>query len=348
MAMFSNLVIFALCWFVVSADFVEDFVDNTMEDFDDSPDLKRHKIVMPGVSPQKPDTVLSYAMKMPDQDLYIIRFEPIGNMRVAHHMMIFSCEEPFLKDKIWDNGHGHPKVCKDGYRAEIKYAWGKNAPPLQMPKDVAFHIGGRSKAKYLVLEVHYLHVDSFKDGKTKDHSGFTFITTSKRPKYFAGIYLLQNMHTSIPPHQKKFHMSAECRYRNKEGMKMHAFRFRVHSHKIGTVISGYLLRDGKYTLIGKGDPQRPQAFNKVDNEVDIQDGDIVVAQCTYNSMERNRITKHGQTHKDEMCTFYVMMYYEAKYGDKNPACLKAKGPFTFPKDSDVTLAEMERRTKVSM
>ena len=30
---------------------------------------------------------------------------------------------------------------------------------------------------------------------------------------------------------------------------------------LGTVISGYKVRDGVWTLIGKGDPQRPQVNN---------------------------------------------------------------------------------------
>ena len=32
---------------------------------------------------------------------------------------------------------------------------------------------------------------------------------------------------------------------------------------IGTVISGYRVRNGVWTLIGKGDPQRPQVNNNV-------------------------------------------------------------------------------------
>ena len=41
------------------------------------------------------------------------------------------------------------------------YAWAHHAPPLQLPKDVGFHVGGKSKIKYLVLQVHYATVDRY-------------------------------------------------------------------------------------------------------------------------------------------------------------------------------------------
>ena len=37
------------------------------------------------------------------------------------------------------------------------------------------------------------------------------------------------------------------------------------------------------------------------------------------------------------------MFYDADFGDVNPPCNRADGPFRFPADSDVTLAEMEKK-----
>ena len=44
-----------------------------------------------------------------------------------------------------------------------------------------------------------------------------------------------------------------------------------------------------------------------------------------------------------MCNFYMMVYYDSKYGDFEPACSKVDEKIGYPADSDVTLAEMERR-----
>ena len=33
------------------------------------------------------------------------KFEPKANMKVAHHMLLFSCEEPFKKNQAWYNNY---------------------------------------------------------------------------------------------------------------------------------------------------------------------------------------------------------------------------------------------------
>ena len=45
---------------------------------------------------------------------------------------------------------------------QIIYAWAKNAPKLVLPDGVAFKIGGKTKVKYLTLQVHYADVSLFK------------------------------------------------------------------------------------------------------------------------------------------------------------------------------------------
>ena len=38
------------------------------------------------------------------------------------------------------------------------FAWAKNAPPLQLPKDVGRHIGSSADVDYIVLQIHYARV----------------------------------------------------------------------------------------------------------------------------------------------------------------------------------------------
>ena len=45
---------------------------------------------------------------------------------------------------------------------QVIYAWAKNAPKLVLPEEVAFKIGGQTEVQYLVLQVHYASVESFK------------------------------------------------------------------------------------------------------------------------------------------------------------------------------------------
>lgn len=51
-------------------------------------------------------------------------------------------------------------------------------------------------------------------------------------------------------------MNMACHYGI--GPEMHPFAFRVHTHKLGFVVTGYRVRNNKWHLIGKGDPQQPQ------------------------------------------------------------------------------------------
>jgi hypothetical protein len=51
-------------------------------------------------------------------------------------------------------------TCASG--STIIYAWALDADKTELPKDVAFKIGGETSIKYLVLQVHYANIDKFK------------------------------------------------------------------------------------------------------------------------------------------------------------------------------------------
>ena len=44
-------------------------------------------------------------------------------------------------------------VCKG--EEQIMFAWAKNAPPLQLPKDVGRHIGTSAGVDHIILQIHY-------------------------------------------------------------------------------------------------------------------------------------------------------------------------------------------------
>lgn len=58
--------------------------------------------------------------------------------------------------------------CKEGSHTQIVYAWARDAPRLELPEGVGFKVGKASPIKYLVLQVHYAHIDKFK-GKRHDN-----------------------------------------------------------------------------------------------------------------------------------------------------------------------------------
>ena len=47
-----------------------------------------------------------------------------------------------------------------------------------------------------------------------------------------------------------------------EYSELHPFAYRVHTHKLGSVVSGYIVQDGKWELLGKRDPNTPQVIKR--------------------------------------------------------------------------------------
>lgn len=265
-------------------------------------------------------------------DGYIVRYEALADADIAHHVLVFGCKQLRRNlNKPWNCG----KVC-DGDE-QIIFAWAKNAPELSLPKDVGQHIGGTTGINYIVIQIHYK-----KPLSAPDNSGIRMYTTRQRQKYISGIFLLLAYGITIPPDTPKFHINSSCIFNWGPGISIHPFGFRTHAHSLCRVISGYKVTDDHYYMIGKGNPQWPQAFYPVEKSVSVNPGDILAAQCTYNSTGRHRDTEIGSTGDDEMCNFYIMYYMDsAMENQRGPdTCYlnSQRQVFrTFPADSDIPL-----------
>uniref|UniRef100_A0A8C1H1J2 Peptidylglycine alpha-amidating monooxygenase n=1 Tax=Cyprinus carpio carpio TaxID=630221 RepID=A0A8C1H1J2_CYPCA len=91
---------------------------------------------------------------------------------------------------------------------------------------------------------------------------------------------------------------------------MYPFAFRTHTHSLGKVVSGYRVRNGQWTQIGRQSPLLPQAFYPVANTIDVRNGDILAARCVFTGEGRTTNTQIGGTSNDEMCNFYIMYYMD--------------------------------------
>ena len=95
-------------------------------------------------------------------------------------------------------------------------------------------------------------------------------------------------------------------------MRMKPFAFRTHAHSHGVVITGYKYTPstGEMTEFARGNPQWPQAFYPVTNQVTFEPGDYIVARCTFNTTDSDKALHIASTHDQEMCNLYVMYYLE--------------------------------------
>lgn len=288
----------------------------------DSPNFKL-EVRMPGVTPLMPDSYFcTYVPVPPGQKSYIVDFKPHANMDTAHHMLLFGCRLPATNEDYWDCGNRYGTCLSE---AAIMYAWARNAPPTQLPADVAFRVGGNTGINYIVLQVHYGDVTAFRDNH-KDCSGVTLQMTFLKQPLIAGIYLLMSANAVIPPNEKVVNADIACAYKQ---TTIHPFAFRTHTHQLGQVVSGYRVRDGKWTLIGRQSPQLPQAFYHVENSMDIEYGDTIAARCVFTGKGRTTVTRIGQTSKDEMCNLYIMYYMDSKHAKPYMYCMQEGNPELF-------------------
>ncbi|XP_070706175.1 peptidyl-glycine alpha-amidating monooxygenase B [Pempheris klunzingeri] len=272
-------------------------------------------IRMPGVVPAGSDTYLCMALPVPSsRDAYIVDFIPHASMDTVHHMLLFGCQTPVSTSGYWDCGSVQG-TCED--EASIMYAWARNAPPTKLPKDVGFKVGKSSRMSYFVLQIHYGDVSAFRDHH-RDCSGLTLRMTSKPQPFIAGIYLLMSVDTVILPGKRVTNADIACDYTSHP---IYPFAFRTHTHRLGKVVSGYRIRDGKWTLIGRQSPQLPQAFYPANKEVNVKYGDAIAARCVFNGEGKTSKTYIGGTSDDEMCNFYIMYYMDSKHAIPYMNCM---------------------------
>uniref|UniRef100_A0A5F8G7D0 Peptidylglycine alpha-amidating monooxygenase n=1 Tax=Monodelphis domestica TaxID=13616 RepID=A0A5F8G7D0_MONDO len=267
------------------------------------------------------DTYLCMSLRLPmDEEAFVIDFKPRASMDTVHHMLLFGCNMPSSTESYWDCDEG---TCSD--KVNILYAWARNAPPTRLPKGVGFRVGGAMGSKYFVLQVHYGDISAFRDNH-KDCSGVTLHLTRLQQPLIAGMYLMMSVDTVIPPGEKVVNADISCHYKK---YPMHLFAYRVHTHHLGKVVSGYRVRNGQWTLIGRQSPQLPQAFYPVEHPVDVSFGDILAARCVFSGEGRTEETHIGGTSSDEMCNLYIMYYMEAKHAVSFMTCTQNVDPAMF-------------------
>ncbi|KAM9507434.1 peptidyl-glycine alpha-amidating monooxygenase isoform 13-T15 [Guaruba guarouba] len=299
-------------------------------------------IRMPGVTPKQSDTYLCMSVPLPvDDEAYVVDFKPHASMDTVHHMLLFGCNEPSSTENYWDCDEG---TCKD--KSNILYAWARNAPPTRLPKGVGFRVGGETGGRFFVLQVHYGDISAFRD-KHKDCSGVTLHLTHQKQPLIAGMYLMMSVNTVIPPGEKVVDADIACHYKR---FPMHLFAYRVHTHRLGKVVSGYRVRNGQWTLIGRQSPQLPQAFYPVEHPVDVSYDDTLAARCVFSGEGRTTETHIGGTANDEMCNFYIMYYMEAKHAVSYMTCTQNANPELFrniPQEANIPIQIMSDMLKMT-
>ncbi|XP_029301108.1 peptidyl-glycine alpha-amidating monooxygenase isoform X2 [Cottoperca gobio] len=122
---------------------------------------------------------------------------------------------------------------------------------------------------------------------------------------------------------------------------IYPFAFRTHTHHLGKVVSGYRIRDGKWSLIGRQSPQLPQAFYPANKDVNVKYGDTIAGRCVFTGEGRTSKTYIGGTSDDEMCNFYIMYYMDRKHAIPYMNCMESGSKQLFqliPAEANIPIA----------
>ena len=112
-------------------------------------------------------------------------------------------------------------------------------------------------------------------------------TNVPQPKS-AGVYY--TMANGRMPSETITNVEAACKLQTNK--QIHPFAFRVHTHEIGTAVSGWKVsKDMKWTLLGRKDPQLPQMFYPVaDNSTIMTNGDRLATRCTMDNFNEHAVS----------------------------------------------------------
>ncbi|XP_060079137.1 peptidyl-glycine alpha-amidating monooxygenase B-like [Ylistrum balloti] len=231
-------------------------------------------------------------------DEYITEYLPIGKRNDLYHITVSVCDTPYDKSPIWECiNPSH--VCKNSKR-EFLYSWTNGAPGWTLPEGTGIYTGNRSK--YVIMQVHGR--DDISDERVKDFAHMRLKIQTTRPQVAAAV----SMYTGygyIPPHVDNFTVDTACVWNKTTPVPILAYG--IHTHTRGLALSGYIVRDGQWIEIGRGDPLYPLTmFDITDRKMRILPGDIIATRCTYRNTDNTRVSM-GFTHVREMCNYFV--YY---------------------------------------
>ncbi|KAL5961662.1 Peptidyl-glycine alpha-amidating monooxygenase A [Taenia solium] len=266
---------------------------------------------MPGAYPRRADEYICTRIPLLDFMYvpgYVTAFKPIVNASV-HHIILSACDRWLGSEEATP-----PGPCDGQCRTHILYAWAHNGAPLVLPEGSAFEIGRTTSIKSLSMEVHYSRRED-----NPDYATIELTYTHQPQPNRAGIILLYNAEATIPPHAQHFPTNISCRLRTE--VPIHVFGIRTHAHDLNRGVYGYYFRpiDGLYHLMAKGNAQWPQTFYRPsqlsagDDFIQLQNKDILMGRCIYDSTARDTPTSMGSTHMDEMCNLYLMYMIDSRF-----------------------------------
>uniref|UniRef100_A0A1D1ZR72 Peptidylglycine monooxygenase n=1 Tax=Auxenochlorella protothecoides TaxID=3075 RepID=A0A1D1ZR72_AUXPR len=266
----------------------------------DSP-LLNITALMPPHPTHENDSYICTVVKAPEEAMHLVGFTPEAHQSTVHHMLLFGCRTPARTDlPVWDCKM--KKVCAVADNENVLYGWGKNAPAVTLPEGTGFAVGPGSAIRSFVLQVHYRL-----PRPAHDASGLRMQFSRQATPRSAGM-LAYAARFTIPPRQHSHLVPNSCCYSGFEPMR--GIAARVHTHTMGRSV--FLERRGPepgaaWSQVFSQDPQQPQGFYPLTQNLTILPGDSLRATCLFNSSQASAPVSAGHGSENEMCNLYLLV-----------------------------------------
>ena len=172
---------------------------------------KNFEIYMPEAQPTKRDDYLCSAFGIKhltegknSSKVYITGFNVPANSSKVGHVGIVRCNEAFISEGEVYHCQDPDDICGSPSKAPaLLYDWGKDARPFSLPTNAGFEVD--ADKDQIVMQVHYKVPLDFTD---TTHAAMSY--TENKPKYNAGMMLLQKGQFSIPAGDINVHAEINC------------------------------------------------------------------------------------------------------------------------------------------
>ena len=108
----------------------------------------------------------------------------------------------------------------------------------------------------------------------------------------------------------------------RENVEFVPFAYRTHTHKLGVVNSGYVIKSNpkngeqKWIEIGRRSPQLPQMFFPVSNNVTVRPGDVIASRCSMNNYQDIDVSiGYALKLKTKIYFYFVFRFFSLNFID---------------------------------
>ena len=261
---------------------------------------------------------------------HIVRYEPVfdtkKNVPFIQHITLYECQGSSPELEIISREHGSPcqKVDRQLLNCNsIVASWSRGSEGFTFPSEAGYPLDSYH-ARFYLMATHYSseQSNSIEYTPRADNSGLRFYHTTNLRKYDAGVMSVgmdPSWRHIIPPGQERVisegHCVEECTQRAFPRPGINIFAVMMKANHMGKQIKLRQVRQAEELIPIAHDmniDSNYQEYRRLGQPAKVLPGDRLIAECTYDSSNKDAITLGGSTVRDEQCLVLSLYYPRQK------------------------------------